>query len=140
MASAPLILFFVAIMQWPIGPLSGVRKFWDTEVVPLLAESSWSEIALISLSAGVGEEMLFRGVLQPSFTSWFGSSWGLTLTSILFGLLLPISIPYVVIACIIGFYLGTVYIVSGNLLTVMVVHAAYVFAALAYLLRFRRGD
>ncbi len=64
----PLILMFLAIMQWPIGPLSGVRKFWDTEVAPLLAESSWSEIALISLSAGVGEEMLFRGVLQASFS------------------------------------------------------------------------
>jgi uncharacterized protein len=138
-ASVPLILMFLAIMRWPIGPLSGVRKFWDTEVAPLLAESSWSEIALISLSKGVGEEMLFRGVIQASFASWFGSSWGLTLTSILFGLLHPISIPYVVIACIIGFYLGTVYLVSGNLLTVMFVHASYDFVTHAYLLRLRPG-
>ena len=139
-ATVPLILMFLAIMRWPIGPLLRVRKFWDTEVAPLLAESSWSEIALISLSKGVGEEMLFRGVLQTSFASWFGSSWGLALTSLLFGLLHPISIPYVVMACIIGFYLGTVFIVSGNLLTVMVVHAAYDFAALAYLVRLREWD
>jgi membrane protease YdiL (CAAX protease family) len=136
-ASVPLILMFLAIMQWPIGPLSGVRKFWDTEVAPLLADSSWSEIALISLSKGVGEEMLIRGVIQASFVSWCGASWGLTLTSILFGLLHPISIPYVVIACIIGFYLGTVFMVSGNLLTVMVVHAFYDFVTNAYLLRLR---
>jgi uncharacterized protein len=135
LATVPLILMFLAIMRWPIGPLSGVKKFWETEVTPLLAKSSWSEIALISISAGVGEEMLFRGVIQTSFTGWFGSSWGLTLTSILFGLLHPISIPYVVIAAIIGFYLGTVFIVSGNLLTVMVVHALYDFVALAYLIR-----
>ena len=39
-----------------------VKKFCDDEVVPLLEKSYWSEIALISVSAGVGEEMLFRGV------------------------------------------------------------------------------
>jgi uncharacterized protein len=139
-AAVPLILMFLAIWRWPIGPLFRIRKFWESEVAPLLAKSSWSEISLISISAGVGEEMLFRGVLQTSFTSWFGSSWGLTLTSLLFGLLHPISIPYVVMACIIGFYLGTVFIVSGNLLTVMVVHAAYDFAALAYLIRLRPWD
>jgi uncharacterized protein len=140
-ATIPLILMFLVIMWWPIGPLSGIRKFWDTEVAPLLAKSSWSEIALISISAGVGEEMLFRGVLQASFSSWCGSeTWGLTLTSVLFGLLHPISIPYVVFTCIIGFYLGTVWIFSGNLLTVMVVHALYDFAALGYLIRVRPLD
>jgi len=139
-ATIPLILMFLAIMRWPIGPLSGVRKFWDTEVTPLLAQSSWSEIALVSIAAGVGEEMLFRGVLQAAFSSWFGVPWGLTLTSMLFGLLHPISIPYVVMTCIIGFYLGTVWIVSGNLLTVMVVHALYDFAALGYLIRLRPSD
>jgi uncharacterized protein len=139
-ATIPLILMFLAIMRWPIGPLSGIKKFWDTEVLPLLAKSSWSEIALISISAGVGSEMLFRGVLQAAFSSWFGATWGLTLTSVLFGLLHPISIPYVVLTCFIGFYLGTVWIFSGNLLTVMVVHALYDFAALAYLIRLRPLD
>jgi len=139
-ATIPLILMFLAIMRWPIGPLSGIRKFWDTEVASLLAKSSWSEIALVAISAGVGEEMLFRGVLQASFSSWFGATWGLTLTSVLFGLLHPISIPYVVLKCIIGFYLGSVWIFSGNLLTVMVVHALYEFAALGYLIRLRPLD
>jgi membrane protease YdiL (CAAX protease family) len=139
-ASFPLVAMFLAIMYRPIGPLKQVRKFWDSEVTPLLAKSSWSEIAMISFSAGVCEEMLFRGVFQSSFTSWFGSSWGLAVSSILFGLLHPISIPYVVIACIIGFYLGMVFMVSGNLLTVMVVHAFYDFAFLAFLIRLRPWD
>jgi membrane protease YdiL (CAAX protease family) len=140
-ATIPLILMFLAIIRWPIGPLAGIRKFWDTEVAPLLAKSSWSEIALVAVSAGVGEEMLFRGVLQTSFSSWFGGTWGLILTSVLFGVLHPISIPYVVFTCIIGFYLGAVFwLLSGNLLTVMVVHALYDFAALGYLIRLRPLD
>jgi membrane protease YdiL (CAAX protease family) len=37
---------------------------------------NWSEIAFISLCAGVGEELLFRGVLQPLL--------GIVLTAVLF--------------------------------------------------------
>ena len=42
-----------------------------------------------------------------------------------------------VIVTILGLYLGTVWILGGNLLTVMITHALYDFAALAYLLRIR---
>jgi membrane protease YdiL (CAAX protease family) len=139
-ATIPLILMFVAMLRWPIGPLSRVKKFCDDEVVPLLAESTWSEIALISLSAGVGEEMLFRGVLQASLSGWLGVPWGLGLASLLFGVLHPISVTYMVIATFLGLYLGAVWIVGGNLLTVMVTHALYDFAALAYLLRIRPAE
>ena len=72
---------FLAMLRWPVGPLARVKKFCDNEVVPLLEKSSWSEIALISLSAGVGEEMLFRGVIQTSIASWLGVAWGLVLAS-----------------------------------------------------------
>jgi len=138
LAAVPLILAFLAIMRWPIGPLKWFRKFCDEEVTPLFAESYWSEIALVAISAGVGEEMLFRGFLQASFCAWLGSTaWGLAVASILFGLLHPISIPYVVIAGMIGFYLGEVWILNGNLLTVMVTHGVYDFAALGYLIRIR---
>ncbi len=63
-ATVPLVLMFLAMLRWPVGPLARVKKFCDHEVVPLLNDCSWSEIALVSLSAGVGEEMLFRGVIQ----------------------------------------------------------------------------
>jgi uncharacterized protein len=139
-ATIPLILMFLAILRWPIGPLARVKKFCDLEVVPLLDESTWSELALIAVSAGVGEEMLFRGVIQASLRSWLGVPWGLGLASLLFGLLHPISVPYMVIAAFLGFYLGTVWILGGNLLTVMITHGLYDFAALAYLIHIRPRD
>ena len=119
------------------GRLLEVKKFCDHEVVPLLNDSSWSEIALVSLSAGVGEEMLFRGVIQTSIGTWLGMAWGLVLSSLLFGFFHPISLTYMIIASILGVYLGAVLIADGNLLTSMVVHALYDFAALGYLLRIR---
>jgi membrane protease YdiL (CAAX protease family) len=106
----------------------------------VLHESSWSEIALISVSAGVGEEMLFRGVLQASLSAWLGVPWGLGIASFLFGLLHPISVAYMVITAVLGVYLGIVWYVGGNLLTVMIAHALYDFAALGYLLRIRQSD
>ncbi len=135
LAAIPFTLMFLAMLRWPIGPLGRVKKFCDTEVVPMLEKSTWAEIALISLSAGVGEEMLFRGVVQASLSSWLGFRWGLVLASVIFGLMHPISVTYVVIAAFLAVYLGAVWIVNGNLLTVMVTHALYDFAALAYLLR-----
>ena len=98
------------MLTWPVGPLAKVKEFCEEEVVPLFDKSYWSELALISLSAGVGEEMLFRGVLQASFTDWLGSGGGLALASILFGVLHPISVSYIFIAGFLGFYLGAIWI------------------------------
>jgi uncharacterized protein len=144
-ATVPLVLMFLGMLRWPFGPMARVKQFCDFEVVPLLEKSSWSDIALISLSVGVCEEMLFRGVIQASLIdllkSWLGDWWGvpcgLGLASIFFGLIHPISFTYMVIVTILGLYLGTVWILGGNLLTVMITHALYDFAALAYLLRIR---
>ncbi len=138
-AAVPLIALFLAMLRWPVGPLAKVKEFCEEEVVPLFDESYWSELALISLSAGVGEEMLFRGVLQATLMDWFGIAWGLSLASILFGVLHPISVSYIIIAGILGFYLGGIWIYNGNLLTVMVTHALYDFVALGYLIRLRAG-
>jgi membrane protease YdiL (CAAX protease family) len=136
LAALPLIAIFLAMLRWPIGPLKTIKRFCQDEFVPLLAGSSWSDMALIALSAGVGEEMLFRGVLQTSFASWVGMGWGLVLAGILFGLLHPISLPYIFVTIMLGFYLGGVFLRTGNLLTVMVTHSVYDLALMAYLLRY----
>jgi membrane protease YdiL (CAAX protease family) len=137
MATVPLVLMFLAMLRWPVGPLSKVKEFCDFEVVPLLGESSWSEIGLVAFSAGVGEEMLFRGVFQPSIGAWLGLPWGVVLAGLLFGLFHPISVTYMIVASILGVYLGLVLYAGGNLFSVIIIHALYDFAALAYVLRIR---
>lgn len=134
-AAVPLILLFLAMLRWPVGPLRAVREFCEREVVPLFRDSNWSELGLISLSAGVGEEMLFRGVLQASLTDWMGLVWGLALASIIFGVLHPISFSYILIAAFLGLYLGVIWYFNGNLLTVMVTHGLYDLVALGYLIK-----
>jgi membrane protease YdiL (CAAX protease family) len=145
LATIPLIMMFVVMLRWPIGPLARVKEFCDNEVVPLMKGSALSDLALISLSTGLGEEMLFRGVIQAAITGWLQSSlgdwWGVPcgigLASLIFGICHPFSLPYAVSAAILGVYLGTVWILTGNLLTVMITYALSDFAALTYLLRIR---
>jgi membrane protease YdiL (CAAX protease family) len=73
------------------------------------------------------------------FSRWLGIRWGWSAASVLFGLLHPITPGYIVLATLLGAYLGAIWIYNGNLLSVMVAHAVYDFVALWYLLRREPG-
>lgn len=133
----PMYAAFRLALRWPVGPFGRIKRFFDEEIAPLLAGRPVSDLALICVAAGVGEEMLFRGLLQGVLARWVGTSGALALASVLFGVLHPISRAYVVMAGLLGAYLGAVWIVNGNLLTVIVAHALYDFLALRDLLRDR---
>ena len=83
---------------WPVGPLRRIEQFFDEEVRPLLGSRPWPDLALISLAAGVGEEMLFRGACKAALTRWLGPGLALAAPAVLFGLLHPITPAYTVIA------------------------------------------
>ena len=88
-----------------------------------------TELALICVAAGVGEEMLCRGVIG-TLSHWLGPGAGLIVAGAVFGLLHPITPAYAILAGLIGVYLGGIWMVQGNLLSVMVAHALYDFLAL----------
>ncbi|SIO45466.1 hypothetical protein SAMN05444166_4867 [Singulisphaera sp. GP187] len=137
LAALPMYAAFQVLMRWRIGPLDRIRRFFEAELTPLLGSRPDADLALIALAAGVGEEMLFRGVLQGGLAHWLGTWEGLVAASLLFGLLHPITTTYVLVAGLLGAYLGAVWIFSGNLLVVMIAHALYDFLALRTLLRGR---
>jgi uncharacterized protein len=87
------------------------------------------------LLAGLGEELLFRGVLQPVLARWLGVAGGLVVSNVLFGLLHPLIWTYIVLSFLLGLYLGALGLWSGNLLVVIVAHGLYDFLALCYLVR-----
>jgi membrane protease YdiL (CAAX protease family) len=132
-ASLPLLLAFVLMLRFPVGPLARVKELCDEAIRPWFVSCTLFDLAGISVLAGVGEEMLFRGVLQPVFGRGLGTWPALFVTSALFGLLHPISAAYTVIAGLFGVYLGCLWLATENLLVVMVAHAVYDFLVLAYL-------
>lgn len=134
LAALPMLVLLGVIVRWPVGPLRRVRDYFADELAPALHGCEWPDLGVLSVAAGVGEEMLFRGVIQGALGRWLGVAPAIVLASLLFGLLHPVSVAYVVVAAVLGAYLGTVWVVSGNLLTVIVAHALYDFVALRVLL------
>jgi membrane protease YdiL (CAAX protease family) len=139
-AAGPMLVVLAASVRWPVGPLRRIKDFFDRELAPALRGCGWPDLALISVAAGVGEEMLFRGVIQGALARALGPVAGVAGAAALFGLLHPVSTAYVALAAALGAYLGAVWLATGNLLTAIVAHAVYDFIALVVLLGDRAGE
>ncbi|MEN3971141.1 CPBP family intramembrane glutamic endopeptidase [Sphingomicrobium sp. XHP0235] len=100
----------------------------------------WPTILLVSASAGIGEELLFRGALQ----GWLASEVPLWLAivgpALLFAVLHPFSRAYVAYAFVIGCFLGALYWWTGSLLAAVIAHALYDVVALGRLKRMMARD
>ena len=125
----------LAVINWAllcrVPAVAGVRAIrrlcWGT-LRPLFAAVSVRDVVVISVAAGVGEELLFRGTLQPEV--------GLVAASVIFGLLHMGGRGTLVFGCWVmamGAALGWLAVWTGGLLAPVVAHAVYDAAAIAYL-------
>jgi uncharacterized protein len=130
-AALPMLAAISLIERIDWAPIRRLKELEDMPMVStLLGLSKWELIA-ISISAGVGEELLVRGWLMgwitgplPGATTTMLVS-GLLVSSIAFGLMHPITPAYAVIACFIGLYLGGLVLWTENLIVPIVAHAVY---------------
>ncbi len=136
-ATAPLLL----ALHWCLGtewqPVAGLVRMARDQLAPLFRGATIPELALLALLAGVGEEALFRGVVQEALSAPLPAWTALLITSLLFGIAHWVTTTYAILAGIVGVYLGTVYLVSQNLLAPIVTHALYDFVALLVLARLK---
>jgi len=133
-ATVPMLLGLLWIVQSRLRPVARLTEAVTALAAQLFAGASWLELLLVAAVAGFGEELLFRGLIQAWVEATRGPAVGLLVASLLFGLAHPISLTYAVLAAGIGFYLGWLWLYSGNLLVPIVTHALYDFVALIYLL------
>jgi membrane protease YdiL (CAAX protease family) len=135
-AAIPMMLVFGLLqLVERFSPVAEIRRVLDELLVPFLRGSTFLERLGLCAAAGLGEELLFRGLIQSWLTAALGPVPGLLLGGLLFGLAHPITRLYVVLATLFGVYLGWVWIASGNLLVPVVAHGLYDLAALEWLLR-----
>jgi uncharacterized protein len=128
LAGANFILLEHAPGNWLV---TGVRTVYHEVLVPLFAGLGPLSSVVLGAAAGLGEEWLFRGVVQPAL--------GLVATSLLFGLAHVGGLrmlPFGVWASIMGLVLGGLAIATGGLIAPIVAHGVYDMLALAYI---RRG-
>lgn len=134
LATAPLLAGLWLAVRFPIGPFRGMVEVVDHMLAELMSGATLGHFALISLTAGIGEETLFRGLVQALAENWSGS-WltGLLVAGVLFGLAHNVTATYGVVASVVGVYFGLLWLHTENLLAPIAAHAAYDFFAIWYL-------
>ncbi|MCI0732219.1 MAG: CPBP family intramembrane metalloprotease [Methylococcaceae bacterium] len=127
----PLFLLFLVFYRFPVGPLDPIKNSLLEILGPVFSLCGWQELMILAIVAGISEEVLFRGLLQPWLEEVAGLFGGLILSNVIFGLLHWITPMYALIAGLIGFYLAYMMDITGSryLLTPIVIHALYDFLA-----------
>ena len=137
-ATAPPLVAMIWSMRTSAASIVRLRAHVETNIVPLFNGCSPAHFALIAILAGLGEETLFRGVVQSGAAGPLGTVPAIVVAGVLFGLCHPITPLYALLAALIGMYLGSLYAATGELLAPVLVHALYDFIALMTLVRARR--
>jgi membrane protease YdiL (CAAX protease family) len=95
-----------------------------------IGSGGWAILTTVIL-APVCEEMLFRGLILEYIKQKRGVTAAVVLSALIFGLVHAPILPQMVGAFIMGIMLGYVYVLTGSLLSVIIIHAAN--NALSYL-------
>ena len=138
----PLFIFFVALYQIQIDAFQQVKHTLLETLAPSMHRYHWTDLFVLGAIAGITEEILFRGVIQP----WMESSWGMTsgliASSIIFGLVHAVTPLYALLATLVGIYLGLAMDYGGerNLLTPIIIHGLYDFLAFLVIVRTYRSN
>ncbi len=120
-------------------PLPFARRLKEdsqTIATKLLSQCTVPDLIGISLLAGVGEELLFRGLLQQGLVMVIPDPWVVTgIVALLFGLLHSMSLPYIFVTALASVGLSALLIFTGDLVPCMVCHAVYDLILLLVLVR-----
>jgi membrane protease YdiL (CAAX protease family) len=136
-ATAPPLAAMLWCTNSPLSACRSLTGLVQRTLLPYFERCTLLDLAVISLAAGIGEELLFRGLLQTVFDGWFGAWGALVAASIVFGLAHFITPTYALFAIGMGAWLGGVWLWSGNLLAPLVTHALYDCLTLVYLIRMK---
>ena len=138
----PLFLMFLALEKMQGESVTTIRKLLLNTLGPGLHRYHWTDLFLLAAIAGVAEELLFRGVIQPWIEASWGIAAGLIVSNIVFGLVHAVTPLYAVLAALVGIYLGLSLDYGGerNLLIPIIIHGFYDFLAFVALMRVYRAS
>ncbi len=119
-----LLLYYA----WP-----AYRTSAKTYLSLVLQPLQWLDLLWLGLLPGLSEELLFRGIMLPSFGN---NGWAVVLSGMSFGVLHMSGRsqwPYAVWATVVGCGFGAIALLTGNLLVPVVAHiVANIFSAVLW--------
>lgn len=146
-ASIPMLIAIALLMKVPHASIDAIKRLSDAPTMKALLSLSHGELLVLSVCAGIGEELAFRGFLLPWITAMrdptdvaantfnIGDGFQMAVpallvtaifvSSIAFGLLHPITKLYVVVASLMGIYFAVLMVITDSLLVPIVTHAVY---------------
>jgi membrane protease YdiL (CAAX protease family) len=135
LVTLPMFAVFLWFVHSSWATLRELRQQVEWLVAEMFPSASLGQFALVALLAGVGEELLFRGVIQSISGQWTTPLVGLIITSLLFGAAHALTKLYFFLATAIGLCFGALVLQYNDLVAPMVAHSVYDFFALTYLSR-----
>lgn len=129
------LAFVLDFVEKKVPALQDVTKATQRSVLALLGGSRKPITALgvsiaLGAAAGLGEEMLFRGVLQSELGERFGDIAALTSSAVIFGALHAVTPLYALLAGLASLYFGELYLQYHNLAVPILCHGLYDVGAL----------
>ena len=138
-ATAPLfaLALVLDVVEKYAPPLRDVTFATQRSVLAVMGSTFRPGPAILTAiglgaAAGLGEEMLFRGVLQTELSGRFGDAFALISSSVVFGLLHAVTPLYALLAGLASLFFGSLYISSHNLAVPIVCHGLYDVGALLW--------
>ena len=119
------------VSRLPIRSIQKLERSMQSQLHLLLGPMSVPDLLLLSLSAGIGEELLFRGLIQgwwmslSETLSFLESLPGMAISAVCFGFAHPLSKTYIVLATVAGFLFAILYWATRDLLACVLAHAIY---------------
>jgi len=118
----------LALLERPIGPWAAMRAAVDEVLIPTFAGLSRWQIVTVSAAAGIGEELFFRGFLQPLA--------GVVAAALAFGAAHVAGarlVAFGIWAAGMGLVLGGLATATGGIVAPITAHACYDVLAFNYL-------
>src|SRR5438874_4246882 len=88
-ATLPMLAAMLVIDYFPIGPLSSLRDRAREIILAMFEGASAAQLAVVAAAAGLGEELLFRGLVQTGLARLVGgplAPWiALAVAAVIFG-------------------------------------------------------
>ena len=102
----------------------------------LFKNLTWTQIIVVSLLAGIGEEILIRGALQSFLVSLSSPLLGIIAASLVFGLLHFLTKMYVLLTFVMGLMFAVVFHLTNSMIVVMLAHTVYDILAFTMIVKF----
>ncbi|QDT62065.1 CAAX amino terminal protease self- immunity [Stieleria bergensis] len=146
-AAIPMLLMVRMVMMVDHPAISEIKNVGESSMMAGLLKLTGPELLVISLCAGVGEELAFRGCLLPAFiqltdylvgsqtpyqvgggfagASPFAVGLAVAVSSLAFGAVHAITRLYAVMATLMGVVFGLLMVFSDSLIVPIVAHAVF---------------